>query len=277
MTPFKTFVTEKKAYTLNSQDNKQLEDIFQEYQKYFSSEAIGNHDPVQAYKGAIKDDRIYLGTIKYYDSELKENNQVDVYVSFESFAADASYNKSESVIELFYYNFSKLPPLQQRNKIAHELLHAKQHYKTITPSYRKALQKRSGSKTTIRSERGYFFAPNEYPVQVASIIHEMDRQYRLILQKVKAGSNAKFWDNQRRGFLRLLEQFIRSPKLMSDNDIPNYLKNETRFLKALFRNKDNPKYSRYYRDFKQKMYWYYQKLRNLKANEREPEDNLPES
>jgi len=277
MTPFKTFVTEKKAYTLNSQDNKQLEDIFREYLKYFSPDALGDYDPEHVYKKAIKDGRIYLGTIKYHDSASKEDNEVSVYVSFETFTADASYEQTENIIELFYYNFSRLSPLQQRNKIAHELLHAKQHYKTITPGYRKALQKRSGAKTTIRSERGYFFAPNEYPVQVASIVHEMDRQYRLILQKVKIGSNAKFWDNQRKGFLRLLEQFIRSPKLMSDTDIPNYLKNETRFLRALFRNKDNPKYSKYYKDFKQKMYWYYQNLKSLKANERETGDNLQDS
>ena len=278
MTPFRTFIAEK-VYTLSSQENKQVEDIFNKYQEYFSPEVLDGNDPKRVYKQAITDDRLYIGDIAYYDSELKEDNSVPVYVSFEKFAADAAYEKANNIIELFFLNFKKLSEQMQRNKIVHELFHAKQHYKTLTPEYRRALHRRvkPTGQVTIRSERGYFFAPNEYPVQIASIVQEMDRQYRLILQKIKIGSNVKFWENQRRGFLRLLEQFIRSPKLVEDKDIPNYLQNEKRFIKALFRNKDNPKYSKYYLDFKRKMAWYLQNLKSLKANGSEIEDNNPES
>ena len=276
MQPFKTFLIEKKTYTLTAQENKQVEEILDTYLEYFDSSIIGNYDPRQVYKKAIKDNQIGIGTIKCYDNALKANKVVPVYVSFEIFAADASYDEAKNVIELFYNNFSKLTKIMQRNKIAHELFHAKQHFKTSTPEYRRAVNKRTTNNRleTIRSERGYYFAPNEYPVQVASIVHEMDRQYRAILQKIKQGINNKFWENQRKGFLRLLEQFIRSPKFISDNDIPNYLGNERRFLKTLYRNKDNPKYSKYYKDFKQKMYWYYQNLKKLKATEEESSDEI---
>ena len=279
MSTFKTFIAEKKGYELNAQENKQVEDILNTYLEYFDPELLKGHDPKQVYRKSIKDDRILIGTIKYHDLALKEDNTLPVYVSFEHFAADAAYEEARNVIELYFYNFNKLSTIMKRNKIVHELIHAKQHFKKLTPEYRRSLNKRTtpSGRTTIRSERGYFFAPNEYPVQVSSIIHEMDRQYRLILQKLKAGSNVKFWENQRTGFLRLLEQFLRSARPLESDDIPNYLKNEKRFIMALQRNKDNPKYSKYYKDFKQKMYWYYQRLKTLKLNAGEIDNNLPES
>jgi hypothetical protein len=273
MHPFKAFVVEKKVYELSPSENKQVEDAYQAYLNYFGPDVLGNHDPREVYKNAIKDNRIYLHTIEYFDHSTKENNKVDVYVSFDRYAADAAYEESQDVIEIYYYNYSHLSSLVQKNKIAHELFHAKQHYKTITPGYRKAVYRRTGANTAIRSERGYFFAPNEYPVQIASIIHEMDRQYRMILKKAKSGSNIKFWDHQRKGFLRVLEQFIRGTKFEEDK-LPNYLQNEKRFIQALFRNKNNPKYAKYYKDFKQKMYWYFQNLKKLKSYDREADNNL---
>jgi len=257
MIPFKTFLIEK-AYELDAQENKQVEETFRAYERYFGN--LDGEDPRKRFKSVIKNDRMLINTIKYFDHETKEENYIPVYVSFVNFAADASYEQKENVIELYYKHFDKLTDLVKRNKIVHELLHAKQHYKKLDPAYRRAVQKRSGAKTTIRSERGYFFSPNEYPVQLASLVHEMDRQYMLILSNLKKGSNYKFWDNQRREFLRLLDQFIRSPKMVEDGNLPNYLKNEKRFLMTLFRNKDNSKYAKYYRDFKKKLYFYFQRL-----------------
>ena len=279
MTPFKTFILEKKAYTLDSRDNEQVEKIFKRYEEYFSPEALDGKDPKRLYKKDITKDGFFLGSIKTFDHALKEENNIGVYVTFDDLYADAAYEEESNNIYLYYKQYDLLPTLMKRNKIVHELLHAKQHYKKLTPEYRRALNKRikSSGQVTIRSERGYFFAPNEYPVQIASIVHEMDRQYRLLLQKIKLGSNVRFWENQRRGFLRLLEQFIRSPKLVEDKNIPNYLQNEKRFLKALFRNKDNPTYSRYYLDFKRKMAWYLQNLKGLKVHGGEDKDNLSES
>ena len=271
MLPFKSFIVEK-AYELNAQENKQVEDTLQAYERYFSD--LEDEDPTARFAGVIKNDRMLINTIKYYDHETKEENYVPVYVSFKKFAADASYEQRENVIELYYRQFIKLTTLVKRNKIVHELLHAKQHYKKLDPAYRKAIQKRAGAKTTIRSERGYFFSPNEYPVQLASLVHEMDRQYMLILQNLKKGSNRKFWENQRAGFLRLLDQFIRAPRIVADGDLPNYLKNEKRFLLTLFRNKDNPKYAKYYRDFKKKLYFYYQRLQKADKKKLDVSDKL---
>jgi|GEM_PF-2682394 len=261
MLSFKSFIVEK-AYELNAQENKQVEGALNAYERYFGQENLSVYNAMKRFSDVIKDNRMLINTIKYFDNETKEENYVPVYVSFEDFAADAAYERKENVIELYYKHFNKLTTLMKRNKIVHELLHAKQHYKTLTPEYRRALNKRTlpSGRETIRSERGYFLSPSEYPVQLASLIHEMDRQYMLILQNLKKGSNRKFWENQRTGFLRLLDKFIRSPKIVSDQDLPNYLKNEVRFLKALFRNKDNPQFSKYYKDFKKKLYFYYQRL-----------------
>ena len=264
MLPFRSFIVEK-AYELSSQENKQVESILNEYQKFFGREVLGDYDPREVYKKHIQDDMLPIGSIKYIDKETNEEGTVSVYVSFENFAADASYEQSDNRIVLYYRHFTRLSTIMKRNKIVHELFHAKQHYKTLTPEYRRALHKRTlpNGRETIRSERGYFFSPNEYPVQLASLTHEMDRQYMLILQNLKRGLNRKFWENQKVGFLKLLDQFIRAPKLVNDQDLPNYLKNEKRFIKALFRNKDDPKYSKYYKDFKTKLYFYYQKLKGI--------------
>jgi hypothetical protein len=273
MDPFKTFVAEKKAYGLSAQENQQVEDTFSAYERYFGSQNLSVYNAKKRFSDVIKDDRMLINTIKYFDHKTKKENYIPVYVSFEKFNADAAHEQHENVIELYYSQFDKLPSLVKRNKIVHELIHAKQHYKTVSPEYARAVQKRSGAKTTIRSERGYFFSPMEYPVQISSIVHEMDRQYRVILQKIKSGSNVKFWDNQRKGFLRILEQFLRDADL-NVATLPNYLQNEKRFLMTLFRNRNNPKYSKYYKDFKRKIYWYFQNLKQLKVHDREANNNL---
>jgi hypothetical protein len=264
MLPFRSFIVEK-TYELSPQENKQVENILNEYQKFFSSEALGDYDPQEVYKKHIQNDMLPIGTIKYLDKETNEEGTVSVYVSFEKFAADASYEQEDNIIVLYYRHYNRLSTIMKRNKIVHELFHAKQHYKTLTSGYKRAIHKRTlpSGLETIRSERGYFFSPNEYPVQLASLTHEMDRQYMLILQNLKRGLNRKFWENQKAGFLKLLDQFIRAPKLVNDQDLPNYLKNEKRFIKALFRNKDDPKYSKYYKDFKTKLYFYHQKLKGI--------------
>jgi hypothetical protein len=267
MLSFKTFITEK-VYQLDSKENKQVEDILQTYERLFDSGVIGNKDPQKFYKKNLTEDGIFIGSIKFFDNALKQNREVPVYVSFEGVPADAAFSDEDNTIELFYHQFDDLTTIVKRNKIAHELFHAKQHYKKITSGYRKSIQKRTlpSGNVAIRSERGYYFAPGEYPVQVASIVHEMDRQYRLILKHIKSGNGRQFWEKQRQGFLRLLDMFIRSPRVITGNDLPSYLKDQERFIRALYRNKNDAKYSKYYKDFKRKLYWFYQNLSKAKKD-----------
>lgn len=267
MLPFKSFVVEK-VYQLDSDENKQVEEILQSYQNLFDPSVIGDKDPQKVYKRNLTKDGIFIGSIKYFDHASKEKREIPVYVSFEDLPADAAYSNQDNIIELFYYQYDNLSTILKRNKLAHELLHAKQHYKKITKGYNRAINKRTlpSGNVAIRSERGYFFAPGEYPVQVASIVHEMDRQYRLIVKHIKSGSNAKFWEKQRQGFLRLLDQFIRSPKVERGIELPSYLKDQERFIKALYRNKNDARYSKYYKDFKKKLYWFYQNLNKAKKS-----------
>jgi len=267
MLPFKTFITER-VYQLDSKENKQVEDVLQTYERLFDPSVIGNKDPQKVYKKNLTKDGIFIGSIMFFDNASKQNREIPVYVSFEDVSADASFSDEDNVIELFYNQFDDLSTILKRNKIAHELFHAKQHYKKITTGYKKAIGKRSlpSGDVAIRSERGYYFAPNEYPVQVASIIHEMDRQYRLILKHIKSGNGRQFWEKQRQGFLRLLDMFLRSPKVITGNDLPSYLKDQERFIRALYRNKNDVKYSKYYKDFKRKLYWFYQNLIKAKKD-----------
>jgi len=278
MLPFKSYLIER-VYRLENEENKQVEKILDTYQQFFSPDVLNGRDPKKLYKNDIKDDSFFIGGFEYFDHETKEQRVIPVRVSFERFQADASYDERNNVILLYYYNYDHLSTALKRNKIAHELLHAKQHYKKSPKGYRTALHKRtlpSGS-ATIRSKRGYYTAPNEFPVQLASITHEMDRQYFQILQHIKKGTNVKFWEKQRQGFLRLLDMFIRSPKI-NYSVLPTYLNDQKDFIETLFRNKNDPEYRKFYKDFKTKLYWYYQKLSKVrKTDHGEANDNLPES
>jgi hypothetical protein len=278
MLPFKSYLIER-VYRLENEENKQVEDTLNAYERYLGQENLSVYNAIKRFSDVIKDDRMLINTIEYFDNETKEENYIPVYVSFEDFAADAAYDGRENVIELYYKHFNKLTTSLKRNKIAHELLHAKQHYKKSPKGYRNALHKRTlpNGNATIRSKRGYYTAPNEFPVQLASITHEMDRQYFQILQHIKKGSNVKFWEKQRQGFIRLLDMFIRSPKI-NYSVLPTYLNDQKDFIETLFRNKNNPEYRKFYKDFKAKLYWYYQKLSKVKKTDHgEVNDNLPES
>ena len=211
MDPFKKFVAGNQTYELTGEENKQVDKVFDDYQKLFGYEVIGKKDPVRIYKNNIKNGLLYLDKISYHDHASKTINKVPVYVSFDKSRTDnATYSKHDNAIILFYYSLLSLTDTQKRSKIVHELVHAKQHYKEVSPEYRRAIQKRvlpSGAVST-RSWRGYFLDPIEYPVQVSVIVHEMDRQYRLILQKIKRGMEVKFWEYQKKKFLQLLDEFI---------------------------------------------------------------------
>ncbi|CAB5226308.1 hypothetical protein UFOVP760_87 [uncultured Caudovirales phage] len=263
LVPFKKFVTEK-TYNVTSKERKQIEDIFDRYQLYFNDDKLQGKSPEAVYRKNLQEDgTFFLGTITYIDQVDRKEKKLHIEVSFgQKASAAAGYRESTNSVILFYNYFSSLSPNEQRNTILHEVLHARQHYKKLRPQDIRATHQRTlpSGQVSIRSKQDYYTSPNEFPIQLASITEELQRQYSLILQHLKRGDNKKFWEKQRLGFLRLLDTFIRSSKLPKDFPLPSYLKYQEDFIRTLFRIKDKPEFRKQYRKFKLALQHYYQKL-----------------
>ncbi len=130
----------------------------------------------------------------------------------------------------------------------HELLHAKQHYKTLKKEYTRAVQTRS-DRGTMRSMRGYYFDPVEFPVHSA-----------LTVNSIRSAFNDA--DNQtKQEILLFLKTFSKEGKLLPEPiTIPGYLTTKIPFLQTLIRNKNNPKLKKHYRNFFKKIYLLYNEL-----------------
>jgi|694.fasta_scaffold02170_9 hypothetical protein len=263
LVPFKKFVTEK-TYSVTSKERKQIEDIFDRYQLYFNDDKLQGKSPEAVYRKKLQGDgTFFLGTVTYIDQVDRKEKKLHVEVSFgQKASAAAGYRESTNSVILFYNYFSNLSPNEQRNTILHEVLHARQHYKKLRPQDIRATNQRTlpTGQVSIRSKQGYYTSPNEFPIQLASITEELQRQYSLILQHLKRGDNKKFWEKQRIGFLRLLDTFIRSSNLPKDFPLPSYLKYQEDFIRTLFRIKEKPEFRKQYRKFKLALQHYYQKL-----------------
>jgi hypothetical protein len=262
--PFKQFVTEK-TYSVTQKERKQIDDIFDRYQLYFNEDKLQGKSPEAVYRKKLQEDgTFFLGTIVYTDQVDRKEKKLHVEVSFgQKASAAAGYRESTNSVILFYNYFSNLSSNEQRNTILHEVLHARQHYKKLRPQDIRATHQRTlpSGQVSIRSKQAYYTSPNEFPIQLASITEELQRQYSLILQHLKRGDNKKFWEKQRLGFLRLLDTFIRSSNLPKDFPLPSYLKYQEDFIRTLFRIKDKPEYKNQYRKFKLALQHYYQKLK----------------
>jgi hypothetical protein len=261
--PFKKFVTEK-TYSVTQKERKQIEDIFNRYQLSFSEDKLKGKSPEIVYrKNLQKDGTLFLGTIDYVDYVDRKEKKLHVEVSFgQKASAAAGYRESTNSVILFYNYFNRLSSNEQHNTILHEVLHAKQHYKKLRPQDIRATHQRTlpSGQVSIRSKQDYYTSPNEFPIQLASITEELQRQYNIILQNLKKGSNRKFWEKQRLSFLRLLDTFIRASNLPKNFPLPSYLKYREDFIRTLFRIKDKPEYKKQYIKFKLALQHYYQKL-----------------
>lgn len=246
MLSFKLFL-EKKTYTLTSKENEQVEDIVNIYRNTL-------------FKNKNKD--ITIGNIEYYNPINDSNKRIDVVVNFANKpGVRGAYYENPEQIVLYYNEFNNLSDNLKHNTIVHELLHAKQHYRKYTSYERQAVHKR-GRDNQIRSQRGYYLGNVELPIQIASITHELERQYLSIIKNIKQGRDVQYWERHKNNFLKTLESFIRADSL-KDISLPSYLRDQTSFIETLYRNKNNPKYSRAYKSFKSKLYWYYDNLKNI--------------
>lgn len=258
MFSFKDFISEDihPVYFLTEFENEQVENVLETYHYLLDQSVLQGVPPEKFYKKRLLsseygelENMLNLGKLRYNTSEKGDIGDVSVVVSFSTdINAKAAYSEKYDVIEIFYYYYDKLNESQKRNAIKHELFHAKQEDKTITPEYRRAISKRTlpGGGVSIRSKRAYYFSPSEFTVHVSTIIAEIDRQNILFNRHIAQSEGAKrnFWEKQKQGFLNLLLQFIEGN--LNIKNLPSYLKDEEDFIKTIYRNKNNPEMVKYY-------------------------------
>jgi hypothetical protein len=271
MLPFKTFVVEG---TLSNEEEHQVTLIFNTYLKYFNPRTIGRNDPKEVYSKRLQPNgTIIIGSIKYYDEVKRKEDKVYVAVNFDQSLGDAEYDRKDNTITLYYQKYDKLANSIKRNKIVHELFHAKD-YKRPTAEYIKAT---SGNK--VGSKRDYYTAKNEFPVQIAAIVHEINLQQKELLRRSKSGTGMSFWKNRRILLLQSIANLINATKITSAI-VPQFLADYQGFIDTLYRNRNNPTYAKYFNDFKRKLKHLYNNIQKSKltiSNEREVDNNLQDS
>jgi hypothetical protein len=265
---FKAFILEN---ALTNDEENQVSLIFKTYLKYFNPAVLGNSDPREAYKKRLQPDgTMVLGSIKYYDEVRRKEDKVYVAVNFDRSIGDAEYDRRSDTITLYYQKYDKLTNSIKRNKIVHELFHAK-NYKKPTTEYIKAT-----SGNTVGSKRDYYTAKNEFPVQIAAIIHEINLQQKELLRRSKSGTGTSFWKNRRILLLQSIANLINATKI-AEVIVPQFLTDYKGFIDTLYRNRNNPTYAKYLIDFKRKLKQLYsniQRTKSKKSNDREADDNL---
>lgn len=258
---FKEFFLEKKVYNLDPEEESQINTIIKRYLHFFPSEGkkkydIVNKTPQVFYKDRLDyNERFVLGDIDYTDLLTNEKRYVVVLVDFtKGHNKFASYNPALDYITLYYYN-SVSDKSFLKDKIAHELYHAKQQQKKHGKTYKRSINKRTrkNGTTTIRSKRGYYLDPKEFPVYSTLIVKKIEEVY----------NNGKKSEKENLLiFLNLLLKYGKSA--LVDLEVPSFLKDKEDFINILYRNKDNPKYSNLYKKFTNKIYWVYEKLKEEK-------------
>jgi hypothetical protein len=271
MTSFKTFVVES---TLSNDEERQVTSILNTYLKYFNTSALNNRAPQEVYSKRLQPNgTMIMGSIKYYDNIKRKEGKAYVAVNFEESLGDAEYDRNNDTITLYYRKYNKLTNSLKRNKIVHELFHAKD-YKKPTAGYIKAT-----SGNTVSSKRDYYTAENEFPVQIAAIIHEINLQQKELQRRSKSEIGASFWRNRRLLLLQSIAKLINATKI-TEVVVPQFLADYKDFIGTLYRNRSNPTYTKYFNDFKRKLKQLYvniQRTKSTKSDEGEPKNDLQDT
>jgi len=265
MINFKEYLKEDidPVYFLSDFERQQVDIVLKRYLKVFDPDILNNKAPEEFYKKQLLglqyapiNGTYNLGYLKY------DGGDVSVVVNFDkNFLAKASYEEQQNVIEIFYYHFDNLLDSQKRTAIVHELFHAKQEDKSLSPEYRKSLHRRSlgNGRVTVRSKRGYYFSKNEFTIHVSTILFEIDRQYRYITDNINK-TNSIGWKKVKERFFSGLLRFIEHGNI---KELPPYLNDEQDFVKTIFRNRNNFEMVKYYDFLRDRLYDKYTNLLEL--------------
>lgn len=258
MNSFTSFISER-VYEITSEEEKQINDIVEKYRELFfkdrkTSLKISYETPEIYFKDQLDDtgENLYLGTINYID--LKDNivKPTNVFISFDREAnSRGEFYDEYNEIYLYYYNLEFKERLI-KDILTHELLHAKQHYKKMSKSYKEAIRKRKkpSGEYGLRSYRKYYYDPLELPVYTTLLVRDILSEYRESnkLEKVMLKN--------------FLEGFIkRGAEIRKiDGFVPECILDKRDFLKFIFLNRKHKKYKKLYKDFIKKLYWTYNKM-----------------
>jgi transcriptional regulator of met regulon len=257
MLPFKSFLVES---ALSNEEERQVGLIYNTYLKFFNPTIVGDGDPKELYAKRLQPDgTMILGSIKYYDEVKRKEGKAYVAVNFDESLGDADYDRKTDTISLNYQKYNTLPNNVKRNKIVHELFHAK-NYKKPTEAYLKAT---AGNK--VGSKRDYYMSQNEFPVQIAAILHEIDLQQKELYRRSKVGTGRSFWNNRRNLLLKSIANLINATKI-TDVVVPQFLSDYKGFIDILYRNRSNPTYQKYFKDFIGKLKQLYTNIQRKKLD-----------
>lgn len=220
---------------------------------------------------SVKDERdvVALGKIEYEDFEDGTRKTVDVNLVFDDDTYRASFDKDNNVINLNHNVIGSTTNDIIYGALEHELLHAKQHYKKKGSEYTASVRKRSrpNGVTTVRSKRGYYLHPTEFPVHTTVAIGEIQRQYNGLVNRIKVAKREKrlgelkYWTDKKDAFNLFLKTFLKSGGKMPDNiSKPIFNRNQTEFIDTLIRNRNNPQYKKHYQKFFNAVFQIYSQL-----------------
>ena len=260
MQSFVNFIFEK-VYKVTKEENEQIEKLVKKYEKLFFKDLktrakILIKTPQIFFKDKLNSqdpNNLFLGSIKYED--LKDNiiKKTNVFVNFETeYTTHGEYYDKDNEIILYFHPLGS-NKRKVKDTLIHELLHAKQQYKTISKNYKTSTRSRTlpDGSITMRSNRGYYFDPLEMPVYTTLIVRDIISNYK---------SEDKV---ERKKLKKYIRDFIkRGAKLdVNDSDAPAFLIDKRDFLKFVYKNKNNVKYRKNYNDFLKKLYWAYTKMK----------------
>jgi hypothetical protein len=258
MDSFTSFITER-VYEITDEEEKQINDLVKKYKDLFfkdrkTSLKISYETPEVYFKDQLDEtgENLFLGTINYIDLQDKETKSTNIFVSFERDASSrGEFYDEYGEIYLYYYNLEFKEKLI-KDILTHELLHAKQHYKKMSKSYKEAIRKRKkpSGEYGLRSYRKYYYDPLELPVYTTLLVRDFLSEYR------ESNRLEKYMlKNFLAGFIKRGAE-VRE----SDSIVPEFILDRRDFLKFIFLNRKHKKYRQAYKDFIKKLYWTYNKM-----------------
>ena len=229
----KEFILEARAFELTPEEYKQItvltDKFIKKYQGLTAEEIFKNttafeKDELAGY-GLETDKKTLpryalLGNVNVYDHAIKKKKKVPIYVIFFYFEGDTDglYRDEANDIFLFHENLKYKSKDSIFELLSHEVVHAAQHYKKLSPEYQKAVRaKRFGPK----SQRAYFIAPLEREAIISGIISRLQNKVNNFLSLISAAGE-KSNTSEANYYVRKLEVLIKSIELFAKTKPENY-------------------------------------------------------
>lgn len=277
----KEFILEARAFELTPEEYKQITVLTDKFVKKYQ-----NLSPEQIFKTTTAFEReelagyglqtdkktlpryTLLGTVKVYDHAIKKKKNVNVYIIYFYFEGEdeGSYRDEPNDIFLFHERLKHRPKDYIFEILSHEIIHAAQHYKVMSPEYQKAVTtKRFGPK----SQKAYYTEPLEREAIISGIISKLQNKVNKFISSITTAAE-KNNTGEANFYIRKLELLVKSIELfaktkpenyfiLKEIDIPQDLKERELFFKTVskepkLRREYQLKFLRFIDNTKEKIY-----------------------